>query len=571
VIGFTVPEPVIKSLDLDTKKVRRLTDRSRYFAPTLSPDGARIAAVHLAPSREVTIVVLNAATGAELARLPNANGHFLVTPSWASDGRALYAVAIHPSRGNALVRIPLDGVQADTIIPFTHDAISRPVASATHVYFGSARSGIDNVHAVDLATRTVSQVTSRRFGAMWPSVSPAGDTLTFSDYSVWGYDVAIMALDVSRFAPVTLGATPIPSFAAPLVQQEQGGSILDALPPTSWESRPFTGWSRLFDFHSLSLAPTSDGVNFGLAAESRNVLNTLGLVIGPTFNANEETFALEGGVSYAGLPVITDLSGRVGSRASTYGDSAGAQQVYTWRERSLSARLRLPLTRLNGQVRQSLVASAALGRTHISDQPVAFRNENGNGEFNTVSYMLSASHVRAAAQRALYPVGVVLNGVYSHTPFGSDYRSHLGSLVGAAYVPGLRPNHALVLDAAREEQRPGNYRFSSWLRFPRGFDSRFHETLTRAGATYHLPLFYPDAALGNWLYLRRVQGNVFGDVGVGHARDGARRVDYRSVGSEVTLDVSPFGLRTTLRVGMRVSRRLTGEAKTVAEPVIYLQ
>ncbi len=562
---------VIKTLDLDTREVRTLTHRSRYFAPALSPDGSRIAAVHFSPARQATIALLDARTGSELRRIPNEPGQFLVTPTWAPDGRALYVVAIHPWRGNALVRVPVDGAPSDTIIPFTHDAISRPVATATRVYFGSPRSGIDNVHVVDLATRAVFQVTSRRLGAMWPSLSPRGDRLAFSDYSVHGYDVAEMSLDSSSATPVTFGDAPTPPFAAALVQQEQQGSILDSLPDTTWESRPFTGWSRLFDFHSRTLAPSSDGVNTGLAFESRNVLNTVGLVIGPTFNANEETFALEGGVSYAGLPVIADLSARIGSRASTYADSVGAQQGYSWREQSVAARLRLPLTRLNGQVRQSLVASAALGRTHISEQPVAFRYENGNGDFSTVSYMVSASQVRSAAHRALYPVGAVLTGVYTHTPFGSDFRSHQASIVGAAYLPGFRRDHALVLDAAREEQRPENYRFSSWLRFPRGYDSRFHETLSRAGVTYYLPLFYPDMALGNWLYFRRVQANVFGDVGRGEARDGSQRKDYRSVGSEVTVDVSPFGLRATLRMGVRVSRTLTNGGRTVAAPVIYLQ
>lgn len=562
---------VVKTLDLESRTVRRLTDRSRYFAPALSPDGARIAAVHFSPSREARIAVLDAVTGAELRRLPNEAGHFLVTPAWAPDGRALYVVAVDASRGNALVRLRLDGSPADTLIPFTHATISRPVATATHVYFGSTRSGVDNIHALDLATGAILQVTSRRLGAMWPSVSPGGDSLTFSDYSVHGYDVATMALDSSRFTPVTLGAAPTPPFAAALQGQERDGNLLDALPAGGWASRPFTGWSRLFDFHSLSLAPTSDGVNTGLAFESRNLLNTLGVIIGPTFNTNEGTLALEGGVSYAGLPVIADVSGRLGTRASTFSDTLGAQQVYTWRERSAVARFRLPLTRLRGQVRQSLVASAALGRTHIGEQPVAFRYENGNGDFGTARYTLTASTVRAAPHRALYPVGAVLNAVYSHTPFGGDYRSHQVSLSGAAYLPGLRPEHALVIDAGREDERPGNYRFSSWLRFPRGYETRYHEALVRGGATYHLPLFYPDAALGNWLYLRRVQGNLFGDAGVGAARDGTQRVRYRSVGSEVTVDVSPFGLRATVRLGVRVTRTLTNGGRTVAEPVVIVQ
>ncbi|HEX4931678.1 MAG TPA: hypothetical protein VFV33_00780, partial [Gemmatimonadaceae bacterium] len=128
-----------------------------------------------------------------------------------------------------------------------------------------------------------------------------------------------------------------------------------------------------------------------------------------------------------------------------------------------------------------------------------------------------------------------------------------------------------VLDASREVQRPVNYRFASVVLFPRGYSSRFHETLTRAGATYHLPLFYPDLALGNWYYFRRVQGNVFGDVGRGSDRDGRRTVDYRSVGSEVTVEMSFFGMRSSAWVGVRVSRRLTDDRRTVTEAVVTLR
>ncbi|HEX4934393.1 MAG TPA: hypothetical protein VFV33_14490, partial [Gemmatimonadaceae bacterium] len=363
-------------------------------------------------------MILDAATGRERRRLPNEAGHFLVTPAWSEDGGALFVVAVDDTRGNALVRVPLDGSAADTLIPFTHEAISRPVPHGGRVYFGSPRSGLDNVYALDLATRTIAQVTSRPLGAMWPSVAPDGQRLVFSDYSIHGHDVAEMPLDPARFRPVDRAPRRATPFADLLARQEQGGSILDSLPTTTWPTRPFTGWARAFDFHSLSLAPVVDGVNTGIFAESRNLLNTVAVAVGPSFNLNERTLSLDGGVSLGALPVLVDLAGRVGSRASTYSDSAGAIQPYTWRERALTGSLRLPLSRLDGQVRQSLVASATLGRTFISDQPIAFRNENNNGRLTTLTYTLSASQVRSAAYRDLFPVGVAGFLAYRHTPSG---------------------------------------------------------------------------------------------------------------------------------------------------------
>ena len=99
--------------------------------------------------------------------------------------------------------------------------------------------------------------------------------------------------------------------------------------------------------------------------------------------------------------------------------------------------------------------------------------------------------------------------------------------------------------------------------------ARFHEEFTRVGAAYHLPLLYPDLALGPWLYVRRVQGAASGDVGRG--RDGSRVSDYRSVSGEITADISPFGLRTTVRAGIRLSRPLTGASRSSTEFILIMQ
>jgi hypothetical protein len=61
---------------------------------------------------------------------------------------------------------------------------------------------------------------------------------------------------------------------------------------------------------------------------------------------------------------------------------------------------------------------------------------------------------------------------------------------------------------------------------------------------------------------------TFADAGRGSTRTGAAARDYRSVGAEVTADVSPFGLRQTIRTGVRVSQTLTGGGRTVAEWVV---
>lgn len=578
---------VIKRLDLATGKVTRLTDRSRLFGPNLSPDGTTIVAVEFSKARQTTLVLLDAVSGEETGRIPNDQMRTLLAPAWAPDGRSIYVVHVDSVRGNALLRIFLDGREASTVIDFMTDGISRPTPAGKYVFFGSPRSGLDNLWAVDTATRALFRVSSRNFGAYYPAVSPGGDRVLFSDYTPTGYDVSFMPLDSTAWvadervernavlfadsvvaqetalaaAEAARSAQPRSSVTIPLVQRE--GSVFRT-------AKPYRGWSRLIDFHSLTLAPTSNGVNAGLALVSRNMLNTVGLSVGAVVNLDERTAAAEAGASYAGLPVILDGALRIGSRASTYRDSADARRRYSWRERSATLAARLPLTRLTGHQRQSVTASVAIGLTEIRGQPVAFRLENNNGRFSPVSYLLNASHTRAAAFRDLFQTGASASVSYRHTPFTTPYRSHLLAVRGALVLPSLLPNHALVIDAGHQEQRRDTYEFSSEIAVPRGFSSRYHDRLTKVGVAYHLPLLYPDLAIGPLVYSRRVQGTVFSDIARGRDRAGDRVVNYRSIGAELTTDIALFGTRSTTRLGVRLSQRLTGDRRTVTQFIFQL-
>jgi hypothetical protein len=569
---------VIKRLDLGTGKVTRLTDRSRYYGPSLSPDGRQIAAVHFDQSRRADLVILDAESGREVRRVPNASGAHLVTPAWGPDGRSLYVAAIDSVRGNALMRVALDGPAASwrTVIDFTTSAISRPVASGVMVYYGSPRSGIDNVWAVDTASGRRFQITSRQLGASTPSLSADGTRLLFADLTADGYRIAVAQVDTASWIADDRVAAPTFPYADVLAIQERalmtvpGNAELASAraDSASLTSVPYRGWGRLFDFHSMVLSPTADGINTGLSLESRNLLNTFGVSVGVTFS-EEGTSALEVGASYAGLPVILDAALRVGSRASTYSDSAGTHG-FSWNERSATVGARLPLTRVFGLNRQSVLVSAGLGVTRITDQPVAFRFDNNNGTFTPANYSVRASHTRAGAYRDLFATGAVASVGYRHTPFSEDYRGHQLSLDGAVFSRGIFVNHALVLSASHEERRTGNYRFASDVAFPRGFRRIYHERTSAVGATYHAPLFYPDFAVGPLVYARRVQGNIFADVARGSTRDGARRADYRSVGAELTTDLAFFGTRSTTRIGVRWSKRLTGDKATVTDFVLLL-
>jgi len=336
----------------------------------------------------------------------------------------------------------------------------------------------------------------------------------------------------------------------------QEGATVSLDSAAAWPIAPYRGLGRLFDLHSLALLPGSDMDPWVAQVYSRNVLNTLGATAAYRFNPVRHTHGFDAGVSYAGFFPIFDAGLRVGTDASTYDDSTGTAVPYTWRERSATLTARLPLTAARGLAVQQVLAAASLGYTRIDDQPVRFALDNNNGILQTVSYTLFAAHSEPAAYRDLVGTGVYALGRYRHTPLGGDYKGYTYLLQAGASTRGLLPHHGVSAIAALEEQRPTNYAYSSALPFARGYDARARYRIWRAGASYALPLWYPDLALGPLLFVRRLQAEGFGDYSVGYSAGGRNKTYYRSAGVELTTDFVPFSINQTWRVGVRYSYRV---------------
>jgi hypothetical protein len=547
----------LRLLDLKTGRVRRLTRKTRYMAPALSPDARSIAAVRFTESGASYLDVVDAESGAVTMTFPNPAGHFLVTPAWTPDGRGVYVVAVdrREGRGNALVRVDLSTMEGDTVQAFRQDAIIRPTAAGEWVLYGSPASGIDNIEALHLTTWRRFQLTSRRYGARNPSVSADGRRLIFQDYTVLGYDIVESTMDAATWQPLEHVPSRQVSYYAPLLEQEQGSATEGVIPPRNWKVEPYGGPGRSLAFHSLSFAPTGDAHNQGLMLQSRNVLNTFATSIGAIVNTAERTGSLEFGASYGGLYPIFDGALRYGDRASIATVDSGRVRHH-WSERSGQLGIRVPLVRLRGLATDRLTMSTSLGITHVEGRTIDSRFSNNNGTFLPLTYAASASRLVGSGSRDVLPRGVAASVLYRHTPFAGDYQGHQLAVQGAAYLPGLVPTHGMVLEAAREEQRRTNYLFSSQYSMPRGYDGFTAERFGRVGATYAFPLAYPDVAIGPLAYVRRVQGNVFYDYGYAARRDNSRRILLRSLGAELTTDVAPIQMRSTLRTGVRVSYRV---------------
>ena len=176
--------------DIATGHTRKLTHRTRFMNPALSPDGSRVAVVEFLPDRRCSLVILDAETGKELHRLPSPGNDMIYSPAWSEDGRRV-AIVTQSAAGRALQVADLEPGRFLEAIPHTNEELANPVVYREYVLYKSSLDGTVNIYAVKIET-SGSAIASRRPSPA-PIIQPSRRTarkLLYSDFSARGYNLA---------------------------------------------------------------------------------------------------------------------------------------------------------------------------------------------------------------------------------------------------------------------------------------------------------------------------------------------------------------------------------------------
>jgi hypothetical protein len=189
------------------KNRERLTFGRRAREPDVSADGRRIVYV-TDRSATSTLRIADLAPSGKLhgeRRLaPSAYFEQAFTPRFSPDGTKV-AYGVWTDGGYRDIRIV--DVATSEVVELWHDrALDQQPAWSPDgklLYFSSDRAGFPNVFAYELGTGALYQVTNVLTGAYMPEPSPDGRSLVYVGYTTEGFDLFELALDRSRFLPVT--------------------------------------------------------------------------------------------------------------------------------------------------------------------------------------------------------------------------------------------------------------------------------------------------------------------------------------------------------------------------------
>lgn len=541
----------IRIYSSQTNRIKKLTSRSRYFAPAFSPDAHELAVVSTTPGYSCSILRMNTETGNVNEVIIRSDTNFYMTPGWSANGRQIVFTELG-TQGKSIIIYDIVKKQLRTLVDPTFTEISNPVFAGNYVLFNGSYSGIENIYAVEISNREIFKVTSAKFGASDACLSSDGKRLVYSDYAATGYGIAETSFDPASWEKLSETRDFSPSLYKFLLEEEHGQHTFTMADSALYTSQPYKKAAHIFHFHSWAPAYINymSGENgTGISFMSQNELSTATTVLGYKYDMAEKMGKVTADFSWRAWYPYIDVRASYGGRAFFTNDTIPVH--YTFNETVLSGGLTLPLLFTGGKYYKGFSAEIHTSWTDVA-QNTSPQHEKLSGTIQSMDYSIYLYRYLKQSVKDIYPRwGQALRLNYRNTPFGTNNLGDVFSAVSHLYFPGLALHHGFRFDGYWQHRNFGSkYYFANQISFPRGYLSVNQETVKYLALNYKFPFAYPDFSLGPLVYVKRLKANLFYDRGVGSTHGIDQKLE--STGVELTSDMHFLRFVFPMELGVRL-------------------
>lgn len=541
-------------MDLDKRRPHTINSRKRNILyPTPDSEGG-LAWVEYAP-QGIYSVHYRDKNGIERSHsLPF--GEEIHSLAWDNTSRRLYCI-ITGDRG---MWIAQSGEQGEIRNGFTE--LTRPAyitlsdlrAKDGRLYFGSIKSGRDEVHCFDIASCKEYQLSESTYGSFSPAAAE-DDMIVMTTYDTMGYHPSAQPLN-KIMREVEYSALP----SDILIPKRKSWGIvnLDTVAISRIDTtqqvlprreRRYSKALHQLNFHSwapLSYDPFaiseegSINMNLGATVMTQNLLSSLQgfFTYGYSF---DEGHLFKTSLRYYGLGPTISLNATYGGRQNIY-------PIYVYNPEkhsiefpiapmrgkyySVGLNISFPLlfqrgyhTRYlvlsaNGDYSNGLVANT--GRLTFNDNISNVATIGYSEGLYLTSFSIGFQDMVQRSRRDFAPPwGVVASANYAINPANGSF-SDLVALYAKFYTPGLFAHNSFNVALAYQTSIGGfqgkdalsALTFKSSNLLLRGFDSSQIENKNYMAASlnYQFPICYPDGGIRGIFYLKRVRMNLGYDI-----------------------------------------------------------
>ena len=506
---------VIKVLDIKSRKVTKLSRKSRFLAASVSSDGSKIAAVENSIDNINKLVLIDSETGVVLQSVNSPGNFYLQHPQWAEGGMKVTFVFLSDA-GEGILSFAFAGQQWETLIEASRDDLQSSFLRNDSLFFISSSSGTDNIYLHTPDNKTTA-LTRSGFGTI--DLSPAGNKLFFGDYTSLGNNIC---------------STPIVATPEGVIDNASSSSFLinrfDIKPHSDADSNeakyvpvPYRKWQHLFRFHSwmpfyadiqeLNVDPVS--VRPGVTIMTQNALSTLTSTIGYEYSA-EKLNVLHSRITWRGWYPVFESQFDYGNTAQIYKLDENVSNPSDIKPGiNFINFVYLPLRFNSGSFSEYFRPSLS---SDYRNQYFYIKEDDSYDYGQTIiSARLYFSNYYRSAFRDIYPKWAqTIDFNYSFAPFDKNIYGSAVSLRSALFFPGFLPNNSIKIRIEKEKQLPvRDIFFGNRVSLPRGYNNIFPTDIDLLSADYVLPLAYPDFNIASLLYLKRIRTGLFYDYATG--------------------------------------------------------
>ncbi|SMO64767.1 hypothetical protein SAMN06265379_10462 [Saccharicrinis carchari] len=593
---------VIKCYHISTKKTSKITRKSRYFAPALSPDGKRIATVSVDNGNNYRLTILDRQTGSVLEEHEHGNNHYLFTPTWNDDGTQLACIVLTP-KGKKIVVLKMhnndnrEQWEERTKETFTHVSLPK-WGKADEIIFTAGYSGTEDIYSVK--NGKITQLTQSAFGAMGATYH--NEHMVYSNYTADGYQLVKASPEQWIDKPLSKVHDHSVKLHQEIAAQEIHKPDFNAIDSIAdYKVTKYSKWN-LINVHSWAPAFVNiDDQEFtpGLSLMSQNLLGTASTLLGYNGDSQKSREKYYFNFKYQGWYPVLQLEVKHGndrikydpsnvyvSSTDTFSYSANQKRIQT----RINLDVSLPFNITRGKYHTFLQPALKYGIMQRSGYSVGltkYSMDNTNlvvsekstiaisdVNYQTLEYSLYFHRLLRRTQRDVAPRwGQVAEVLYQNTPLGNIDAGGIFGLHTRLYFPGLLKHHSVKIENNYQYKTIGDklvdgdvifYRkHGDYFDLPRAYENKPNDKMYSFKGDYIFPLCNPDLNLSGVFYLKRITTHLFYDYSKlnerlyntkGDVFDFQK--DYSSTGFEMRAEIHAFRFMFPFSIGYRYARML---------------
>lgn len=445
-----------------------------------------------------------------------------------------------------------------TIIKTKDYLIEHPIISDIGIIFQASFNANNAVYLI--RNGKIKNILNTKYGTNFLTLNH--NKLLFSYYTHKGYKLGYVNINNVKERPVTYNEFEIASKITSMEDWNFEEDIKNHKSTHHAKTHSYSKIGNLFNIHSWgpSIGDTEDlSSGIGIGINSHNPLSTLMFSAGYYLNNEypEGIFRLKG--QYKALyPIFSfDIqSGRIKRNLKINASSPLTINNVDILNTRMSLQAMFPFNLSKGNINRQLNLNLRYKLNILSIRnnfeallPKAY---NPKRIFNVFETSLSFYNLRKTTEVEISPKwGYHLN--LGHYLLLKDSETLPNWWMQSSfYIPGFANLHSFNLRGGFQSFKKIDTYIESRIRMPRGMFLRGDKILS-LGATYTLPLLYPEIGLGSIIYSKRIRGAIFFDKGYEFYGQSMNSMNsFYSAGIELSSDSNILRLLLPVELGIRV-------------------